>query len=177
VPDRTSASHPLRRLGANVYWGPLVTPRTAQLFVAAAEASTSLYELDRDGNPPSEDFCISASPVLADIYGSIRPVLERVMRAVAYEKSLRFQTPYLVRYLPQVRADIGVHADRSFWSCVIYLNRTFKGGELEFPTLGLTIRPEPGFAAIFPGGDLYPHRSKPVTEGCKYALVLMTDPA
>ena len=165
----------LKRLCANVYWVPAISLQTTRLFLESVEKSTSLYEIDRDGNPPSEDFCISKSPVITNLYNSVRPGLERTIKDIAKERRLRLQTPYLVRYLPQVREDIEIHTDRSFWTCVLYLNRSFNGGELEFPTLGLTIRPSPGFAVIFPGGELYPHRSKPVTAGCKYALVLMTD--
>ena len=74
-----------------------------------------------------------------------------------------------------VRNDMELHVDRSAWTCVLYLNNVEGGGELDFPSLGVSIKPRAGFAAIFPGGSHYPHRSLPIKSGEKYALVIMAE--
>ena len=60
-------------------------------------------------------------------------------------------------------------------SIVVYLNDDFKGGETEM--FGRKYRPEKGKALIFPSTWLYPHRSCPVIEGTKYALVTWYHPS
>lgn len=62
--------------------------------------------------------------------------------------------------------------ERSFLSVVIYLNNSFKGGELTTEH-GLTIIPKTGSAVIFwhdGHPDAVRHMAKPVTHGTKYIL-------
>lgn len=56
-------------------------------------------------------------------------------------------------------------------SALIYLNNDYEGGELEFINFKIKIKPEPGMLILFPSNYAYAHRSTPVTEGTKYALV------
>jgi len=56
-------------------------------------------------------------------------------------------------------------------SVIMYLNDDFEGGELEFPELGLTIRPQRGLIITFPSYCEFPHRVKPVTKGERNTLV------
>lgn len=60
-------------------------------------------------------------------------------------------------------------------SLVGYINDDYEGGELEFRTWGLKIKPEAGDLFIFPSTYMYPHKSIAVTEGTKYAVVTMLD--
>lgn len=56
-------------------------------------------------------------------------------------------------------------------SVIMYLNDDFEGGELEFPALGLTIRPYSGLIITFPSYYEFAHRVNPVTKGERKALV------
>lgn len=72
------------------------------------------------------------------------------------------------------------HADHGFSymatvSLVGYPNDGYVGGELVFPKLGLTIKPEAGDLVIFPSTYLFSHRAMPVKEGVKYSIVTMLD--
>lgn len=72
------------------------------------------------------------------------------------------------------------HADHGFSysatvSLVAYPNDDYEGGELIFPKLGLTVKPEAGDLYIFPSTYIYSHRVMPVTKGTKYSLVTMLD--
>jgi hypothetical protein len=72
------------------------------------------------------------------------------------------------------------HADHGFsYNCTVSLvgwpNDDYEGGELEFPTWGIKIKPQIGDLAIFPSNFMYQHRSLPVLSGTKYSLVTMLD--
>ena len=56
-------------------------------------------------------------------------------------------------------------------SFIFYLNSEFGGGELEFPQLGLTIKPKKGMMIIFPSYKEFAHKVHPVTWGHRYTLV------
>lgn len=61
-------------------------------------------------------------------------------------------------------------ADRDI-SIICYLNDDYEGGELEFPFLGLKIKPIRGTIISFPSYYEYPHRVHPVTKGERFSLV------
>ena len=56
-------------------------------------------------------------------------------------------------------------------SMVFFLNEEFGKGELEFPELGLTIKPKKGMIVMFPSYKEFLHTVKPVTWGHRYSLV------
>ncbi len=56
-------------------------------------------------------------------------------------------------------------------SLLFYLNEEFGGGELEFPDLGLTIKPKKGMMIAFPSYKEFYHKVHPVTWGHRYTLV------
>jgi hypothetical protein len=56
-------------------------------------------------------------------------------------------------------------------SVVYFLNDDFAGGELFFPGLDLSIRPEAGTLVCFPSDHNYVHGVQPVTAGHRYTLV------
>lgn len=56
-------------------------------------------------------------------------------------------------------------------SVIMYLNDNFEGGELEFPELGLTIKPQRGLIITFPSYCEFAHGVKPVIKGERNALV------
>ena len=56
-------------------------------------------------------------------------------------------------------------------SILFYLNDNYTGGELEFTTLGLTIKPKAGTMIAFPSYKEFAHKVHPVTSGFRYSLV------
>ena len=56
-------------------------------------------------------------------------------------------------------------------SFLFYLNDQYGGGELEFPDLGLTIKPKKGMMIAFPSYKDFAHKVHPVTWGHRYTLV------
>jgi prolyl 4-hydroxylase len=74
-------------------------------------------------------------------------------------ESFNFETRQWERCMPR---------DVSF---LFYLNSEFGGGELEFPELGLTIKPKKGMMIVFPSYKEFAHMVHPVTWGHRYSLV------
>jgi predicted 2-oxoglutarate/Fe(II)-dependent dioxygenase YbiX len=73
-----------------------------------------------------------------------------------------------------------VHTDHGFsYTCtvssVVYFNDDYEGGELWFPYLDLTFKPEAGDIVMFPSTFIYAHAARPVTSGIKYSGVTMFD--
>lgn len=56
-------------------------------------------------------------------------------------------------------------------SILFYLNEDYTGGELEFTTLGLKIKPKTGMMIAFPSYKEFAHKVHPVTSGTRYSLV------
>lgn len=56
-------------------------------------------------------------------------------------------------------------------SILYYLNDNYTGGELEFPGLGLTIKPKKGMMIAFPSYKEFVHKVHPVKTGFRYSLV------
>lgn len=72
------------------------------------------------------------------------------------------------------------HSDHGFsYTCtvssIMYLNDGYEGGELWFPFLDITLKPEFGDILIFPSTYIYKHASLPVKSGIKYSAVTMFD--
>jgi hypothetical protein len=64
----------------------------------------------------------------------------------------------------------GAHKNRVL-SMVAFLNNDYEGGELEFPTLGITYKASAGDVLFFPSCYSFPHIVHPVKEGTRYSLV------
>ena len=56
-------------------------------------------------------------------------------------------------------------------SCILYLNESYEGGEIEFPAFGFKIKPQAGMLVMFPSNFAYRHIAHPVLSGTKYAMV------
>lgn len=72
------------------------------------------------------------------------------------------------------------HADHGFSysatiSLVAYPNDNYEGGELTFPKLDISIKPQAGDLYVFPSTYLFSHIAEPVTSGRKYSIVTMLD--
>jgi hypothetical protein len=72
------------------------------------------------------------------------------------------------------------HTDHGFsYNCTVslvgYPNDDYDGGEIEFETWGLKLKPQIGDLIIFPSNYMYPHKALPVSAGTKYSLVTMLD--
>lgn len=67
------------------------------------------------------------------------------------------------------------HTPDRIATCGVYLNSCgtdFTGGELVFPTLEQTIRPQPGLLVAFPSDERFEHEVPPVLSGSRYSIYI-----
>lgn len=83
---------------------------------------------------------------------------EDQMNILKYEKA---------GFLPE-HSDHGI-SSRTL-SVVMYLNDDYVGGEISFPQVGVTIKPEAGSVIFFPSNFVFTHQISEVKEGIRYAL-------
>ena len=111
------------------------------------------------------------------------PEVHHVMNLPGVKYGLNtFREPFsLLRY--QLSEEYQYHVDAPLFDCgskdtnaknrlismVIYVNDDFKGGETQFH--GRKYKPVRGKALVFPSNWNYPHRSCPVLDGEKLAIV------
>lgn len=55
---------------------------------------------------------------------------------------------------------------------VIYFNDNFEGGELYYPGLGVSLKPEPGTLVVHPSTAKYEHGVAQVTKGVRYGTTM-----
>jgi hypothetical protein len=55
-------------------------------------------------------------------------------------------------------------------STVGYLNDNYDGGEIYFPYIDITVKPEAGSVIFFPSNFVYVHEVKPMISGIRYAV-------
>lgn len=81
--------------------------------------------------------------------------------ALRYDKGQKFTDHY----------DVIGNGSQRVLSGILYLNEGYTGGELTFPTMNLQFKPKPGDVIMFPSNFIYVHRSEPIVDGIKYAVV------
>lgn len=108
---------------------------------------------------------------------NIRTPLEEVVEDYRSEHMLPngFNEPYgVLKYFEQ--AEYHAHYDHfrdnsRVFSMVATLGQPISGGELEFPSLGVTVKPKVGSVLLFPSNFPYLHVAHPVSEGMKFSMV------
>lgn len=116
--------------------------------------------------------------VWQDCYDAQKPAVDHYCRQYNGMQLNYWESFNFIKYGPGQHFQ--THTDHGFsYICVTslvgYLNDDYDGGELYFPFLDLSLKPEAGDLFIFPSNYMYPHRAMPVTDGTKYSLVTMLD--
>lgn len=118
---------------------------------------------------------------IKNIYQDTVTPLRQCMTDYTIRYNLNMQYMEAINYVRyQPGQHFQVHTDHGFsYTCtvssVMYLNDEYEGGELWFPYLDLTFKPEYGDIVLFPSTYIYAHAAKPVTSGVKYSAVTMFD--
>jgi hypothetical protein len=108
---------------------------------------------------------------------NIREHVDAVVEDYRNENMLpnAFQEPFgVLKYLPE--SEYHAHYDHfrdnaRVFSMVGTLKEPEEGGELEFPTIGLTVPPRVGSVILFPSNFPYIHIAHPVSKGIKFSMV------
>jgi prolyl 4-hydroxylase len=114
--------------------------------------------------------------VLVPIFLSYFNRYQVAVNARFWPPAFSFEHLRIKRYLPNRRDLFPLHVDvmgqvaaRRFMTAIIYLN-TPAGGETVFPSLDISIAPEPGKLLAFPPIWLFPHAGLPPQSSAKYIL-------
>ncbi len=114
--------------------------------------------------------------ILVPVFLSYFNKYQLALNARFWPMSFSFEHLRMKRYLPNGRDRFPLHVDvmgevaaRRFMTAIIYLNAT-AGGETVFPTLDVSIAPEPGKLLAFPPIWLFPHAGLPPQSSPKYIL-------
>ena len=88
-----------------------------------------------------------------------------------------FEEIRIKKYRPDENERFDVHVDvgdyrsaKRFLVIFAYLNDVEEGGETEFPTLGISVKPKAGRVLIFPPMWMFPHAGKAPVSGNKYIM-------
>jgi hypothetical protein len=155
--------------------------KRARVKVAGESGSDQLIEKDSDSR-------ITTTIKTFDIADEVIPVVERAFMDHVqdhYNEEFEwFEFPDILRYDPG--GHYAVHNDSEVWdkktgawrlgedrqySVLIYLNREFAGGAVNFPELEFTVHPRPGLLLAFPSDHRYAHAALPVESGTRYVIV------
>jgi hypothetical protein len=127
---------------------------------------------------------LTKSPAWEDVhrllYARIQSELKRYVedcRTRWIPTSQAYENFRIKRYRPGKGEEFGPHVDISgaamatrMIAVLWYLNDVEAGGETEFLSLGLSIRPRKGRVLVFPPTFLYPHAGRPPRSGVKYIV-------
>jgi hypothetical protein len=123
----------------------------------------------------------AANSDLKNIYNDIDDRLKACLKHYCSIYNLQMDFQEVVNFVRYGKDQhFQVHSDSGFSyvctvSTVMYLNDDYEGGELWFPHLDYTYKPEAGDIVLFPSNFIYAHSSLPVKDGIKYAAVTMFD--
>ena len=153
--------------------------------VARFEAATAHHaQVDVPGTRRFTALTLSQTPGWGDVHelllGHLLDSLKLYVRDTGVRSipgDLAYEAFRIKRYRAGGAEQFGVHVDISnaararrclvaFW----YLNDVREGGETEFPSLGVAVKPKKGLMLMFPPAFMYPHAGRPPVSGTKYIV-------
>lgn len=110
-----------------------------------------------------------------ELFGSLEVGLNHYFSLYPYaQKNIksREKTMHLLKY--KKAGHLPAHSDHGIssrvLSALLYLNDDYVGGEITFPHIGFSKKPEAGSLIFFPSNFVFVHEVNAVTEGTRYAL-------
>lgn len=170
-----------------VYWEQHL-PETEDAYRGTAKIVNWDLFLDKRGHWPPQKINKDFSSSHEIVYPIIDLIEKSLIESVNYwcEKTGKAFPDYITRNYTIRKYRIGSHGmgphvDRNIentnntmdWTCLIYLNDEYDGGELYFDDLGIKIKPTAGSIIFFP--CLTKHSVKPIVDGNKYYIFLFID--
>jgi len=138
--------------------------------ISRLDAGYSFSQLDITGQWPDEN------KLLVPIFLSHFNRYQLALDARFWPVKFSFEHVRIKRYMPNGRDQFPLHVDvvnqaacRRFMTALIYLNAP-GGGETVFPTLDISVAPEPGKLLAFPPLWMFPHEGLAPRSAAKYIL-------
>jgi hypothetical protein len=159
-----------------------------------AKSSAKRWHEWNGANPNTEKFCIrhfitepstinendplynEMSYIYNGIFGGIDKAFKHYSEELYPMSSKNIKsTEGLLSILKYSKAGyLPLHQDQGVSSRVLstvgYLNDNYSGGEITFPYVGITVKPEAGSVIFFPSNFIYVHEVQPMISGNRYAV-------
>lgn len=127
---------------------------------------------DNEGNPTS---WIHNYEGIMDKDNVFKRILDKIKKTYDYQNiNPKYTSLNITRW--DAGTKLSLHVDdlgyltENHIPALVYLNDDYEGGQLNFPTHNLNIKPNKGDLIIFPGNMHYPHEVKEVISGTRYTL-------
>lgn len=110
------------------------------------------------------------------IFGGIERAFQHYSQQIYPASSKNIKSPEgLLSILKYSKAGyLPLHQDQGVSSRVLstvgYLNDNYSGGEITFPYVDITVKPEAGSVIFFPSNFIYVHEVQPMISGNRYAV-------
>ena len=142
-------------------------------WVASGEGQRYVFGHQKHTNKAK---LVSSSSAVTEMYKTLSEALLRHGMHYCESLGLEYIEPSPISISKyQQGSSMGPHVDwhgeediDPIMSAVLYLNDDLVGGELDFPNLGVRIKPKAGSIVIFPSTAPYYHQSLEVLSGVKY---------
>lgn len=164
-----------------------------QLLAGINSEAQSWHEWN-GANPDVEKFCKrhfilepSKINMLDPLYDHISFVYDRIFNGIdkAYTHYSTELYPYASQNIKSTEGILSVlkygksgylpeHQDQGVSSRVLstvaYLNDNYEGGEIQFPNIDVTVKPEAGSIIFFPSNFVFTHTVKEIISGYRYSV-------
>jgi hypothetical protein len=164
-----------------------LTPEACNLLIDIFENNPEYHErLDRDRRPNFTQLNftrnIHLDPDLHDVLVNSAMMIFRqygksIRETAFWPKKFGFEEFRIKRYRGNSIDEFDTHTDatsletsKRFIAFFWYLNDVEEGGETEFTSMGISIKPEQGKVIVFPPMWMFPHKGNKVIRGEKYLL-------
>ena len=157
---------------------PFLQEDICKYMVMSSAKVPSLWQSLQNDPVPGDELRVNLYDMA--IYEAVRDGLDRIVKPVV-ESRWRPATwtglkdLFLIRYSKDRQGAIGLHNDRSHFSCSIVLKRACCGGELTFPrqnycdtNIGV------GWLIVWPAPITHPHMVQEVKRGRRVSMVVWT---
>ena len=158
-----------------------LSPAHCQMLIDRFESSFDVETCQRDSGHSFIQLDVTQhwpdqNQILVPIFLSYFNRYQAAVNARFWPPKFCFEQLRMKRYLPNGRDLFPLHVDvmghvaaRRFMTAILYLNAG-DGGETVFPSLDMSIAPEPGKLLAFPPLWLFPHAGLPPKSSPKYIL-------
>lgn len=108
-----------------------------------------------------------------DVAGMQQKKVQEVLEK-SYDVKVTPGSAHVAKWEPGQKLELHVddlgRTSYNHMASLIYLNDDYEGGEIEFPTHGLSLKLSAGSLIMFPGNVNYPHEVKPIISGHRYTM-------
>lgn len=168
-----------KRKNTKNYSSPFVKPWTVWDYKTESEKRTVFCQQKFLPNPkdinPEDLFYNEQFEISTILFDSLDKTLEHYFTLYPFAKNAIKSREDMMHVLKYEKSGfLPKHSDHGkssrVLSVLLYLNDDYSGGEISWPDIGITLKPEAGSIVYFPANYVFTHEVAPITDGVRYAL-------